>query len=174
MNVELNETCTRHEECVAENSICYRTCKCRSSHVVSDDGKRCLPLASTLYQTCQENSQCREVQDSYCGSNKTCICLPDRHDIHSVRIGEHSYIDDRFLNVEISLNFLQRCHVTVRLGGTCEDNENCIIANSSCRSRRCECDEGFRETRGKFCSKAETVQINFLVLLLVLSFMRLL
>lgn len=172
-NVELNETCSHHDECVAENSICYRTCKCRTSHAASEDGRRCLPLATTLYQTCEEASQCSQVPYTYCGSNGSCICLPEHHDIHSVRIDEGSYKDDKFLNVQLSLNFFQRCHVSVRLTGTCEDDLNCVIAHSSCINRRCQCDEGFHEFRGKFCSKAESVQISFLVLL-VFSFTRLL
>lgn len=172
-NVELNESCTHHSECIANNSICYGTCRCRTSHVISQDGKRCLPLATSLYQKCREDSQCAQVHHTYCGSNNTCICHSDHHDINSVRIGEESYTDDRFLNVEISLNFFQRCHVSVRLDGTCEDDLNCVIAHSSCQNRRCKCDEGFHAFRGKFCSAAPKVQISFLVLL-VLSFVRLL
>lgn len=170
---ELNETCSHHDECVAENSICYRTCKCRTSHVVSQDGKRCLPLATTLYQKCQEDSQCGQVHFSQCGSNGTCICLPNHHDIQSVRITDDSFKDERFLNVELSLNFFQRCHVSVKLRGTCEDDLNCVIAHSSCIKRHCVCDENFHEFRGKFCSKATRVQISFLVLLM-LCFARLL
>jgi EB module len=172
-NVELNESCSHHSECIAENSICYGTCRCRTSHVISQDEKRCLPLASTLYQKCQEDSQCSQVHHTYCGQNSTCICLADRHDINSVRIEEGSHKDERFLNVQISLNFFQRCHVSVRLEGTCEDDHNCVIAHSSCQNRRCKCDEGFHSYRGKFCSDATTVQISFLVLL-ALSFVRLL
>lgn len=173
-NVALNETCSHHDECVASGSICYRTCKCRSSHVISQDGERCLPYATSLYQKCQEDSQCSQVAFSYCGSNNTCICQPDHHDINSVRIADDSFKDDSFLNVQLSLNFFQRCHVTVRLDGTCEDDQNCVIAHSSCINRRCKCEDGYRAYRGKFCSHAETVQISFLVLLLALSFVRLL
>ena len=172
-NVELNESCTHHSECTANNSICYGSCRCRTSHVINKDGKQCLPYASSLYQMCQEDSQCALVHHSFCGSNNTCVCLPDHHDINSVRISEGSYKDERFLNVQISLNFFQRCHVSVRLGGTCEDDNNCITAHSSCTNRKCKCDEDFHESRGKFCSAAPTVQINFLVLL-ALSFVRLL
>ncbi|CRK92356.1 CLUMA_CG005932, isoform A [Clunio marinus] len=172
-NVELNETCYNHEECVAENSICYQTCKCRTSHVMSQDGKQCLPLANSLYQKCQEDSQCSQVAYTYCGSNQTCICLSDHHDINSVRISDDSYNDDRQLNVQLSLNFFQRCHVTVRLNEVCEDDLNCVIAHSSCINRRCQCDDGFSEFRGKFCSNADRVQIS-LFIALVLSFTRLL
>lgn len=170
---DLNETCLHHDECVADNSICYRTCKCRTSHVMGQDGKRCLPLATTLYQNCEEDAQCAQVPYTYCGTNGTCICLPDHHDINSVRITEDSYKDERFLNVQLSLNFFQRCHVTVRLDGTCEDDMNCVIAHSSCVGRKCKCDEGFHEFRGKFCSAAAKVQTRFLVVLVV-SFVRLL
>lgn len=173
-NAELNETCSHHDECVVENSICYKTCKCRTSHILSQDGRRCLPLATTLYQKCYEDSQCAQVPYTYCGSTNTCICLPDHHDINSVRIAEDSFKDNQFLNVELSLNFFQRCHVSVRLDGTCEDDFNCVIANSSCIDRRCVCDDGYNVFRGKFCSTAEKVQISSIVLLIVTSFVRLL
>lgn len=168
----LNETCSYNDECVAENSVCYRTCKCRTSHVISQDGKRCLPLATTLYQKCHQDSQCAQVSYSYCGSNNTCVCLPNHHDINSVSIADDSVKDERNLNLQLSLIFFQRCHVSVRLEGTCEDDLNCVMAHSSCISRKCRCDDGFHEFRGKFCSKADQVQISFLVLF-VLSFVTL-
>lgn len=172
-NVELNEECTAHEECIAENSICYRSCKCRTSHIISQDGKRCLPYATSLYQKCQEDSQCAQVKNSCCGANQTCVCAPGNHDLNSVRITEDSFKDDGFLNIQLSLNFFQRCYVSVRLDGPCEDDFNCVIAHSSCVNRKCKCDEGFDEFQGKFCSNAERVQISVLVVL-VLSFTRLL
>lgn len=172
-DVELNEECNNHEECIAEGSLCYNTCKCRTSHIISQDGKRCLPYASTLYQMCHEDSQCGQIPNSCCGMNQTCICAPGTHDIHSVRIREDSYKDDKFLNVQLSLNFFQRCYVSARLNGECEDDNNCVIAHSSCFNKRCQCDDGFAAFRGKFCSNAERVQISFLVVLL-LSFVRLL
>lgn len=174
MNVELNETCSHHDECIAEGALCYRTCKCRTSHTMSADGRRCLPLATTLYQKCQEDSQCSQVPYTFCGANDTCICLPNHHDINSVRIADESYKDVQNLNVQLYLNFFQRCHVTVRLDGTCEDDLNCVIAHSSCINRRCRCDEGFSEFRGKFCSNAKQVQISFLVFVVSLTFVRLL
>jgi EB module len=166
-SAKLNESCAYNEECLAENSICYRTCKCRTGHVLSVDGERCLPLATSLYQRCHEESQCAQLPYSTCGLNGTCICLPDHHDINSVRIADDSFTDEAFLNVELRLNFFQRCHVSVRLHQTCEDDLNCVIAHSSCVNRRCTCDEDFHEFRGKFCSKAARVQISFLVALVV-------
>lgn len=173
-SAKLNETCAYNEECLGENSICYHTCKCRTGHVLSSDGERCLPLATTLYQRCQEYSQCAQIPYTFCGSNNTCICLPEHHDINSVRIADNSFKDDAFLNVQLHLNFFQRCHVSVRLHQTCEDDLNCVIAHSSCVNRRCTCDEDFHEYRGKFCSKAARVQISFLVFLVIaVSFVRL-
>jgi hypothetical protein len=177
-DVELNETCFRNEECVAENSICYGTCRCRTSHVLSQDGKRCLPLAASLYQKCQENQQCSQIAFTYCGSNNTCICLKNHHDINSVRITEDSNNRDAsFVNVELSLHFFQRCHVTVMLDGVCEDDLNCVQPNSMCINRKCKCAEGFHEENNfnqKICSEAKRVQISFLILVtLTLSLMRL-
>jgi hypothetical protein len=178
-SVNLNNPCYSDEECVVENSQCTnRVCRCKSSHVPSDDNQ-CLPLATSLYQPCQHDSQCTSIPHSYCADNSTCVCLNDYHDINSVRIiNNSSTSDDEFVTFEISFNFFQRCWSSVRLNGICESDENCVITHSSCRNKRCKCDEGFEEEshRGSnFCSIAERVQISFIVVVLVLlsSLMRL-
>ena len=171
-NVELNEPCSNHDECIAESSICYTTCRCRTSHVVSKDAKRCLPLATTLYQNCQEDSQCAQISNSCCGKNGTCICGPGLHDVNSVRITEDSFKDEQSVNFQVHLNFFQRCYASARLRDRCEDDFNCVIAHSSCVENRCTCDEDFHENRGKFCSNADRVQISILCLF-ILSFVRL-
>jgi hypothetical protein len=175
-NVDLEEKCESHQECIAENSICYGVCRCRVNHLMSDDRKRCLPVASTLYQPCQENLQCENLQFSVCGQNNTCVCRDGHHDINSVRIKEESIKDQYFFNIELSVTLFQRCHVSVRLGEICEDDVNCVVAHSSCINKRCRCDEGYHTFRGRFCSAADKVQISSIVLIsmLVLSFVRLL
>lgn len=42
-NVELGEKCMEDEECVAEDSKCHDVCRCRTSHIISSNGKECLP-----------------------------------------------------------------------------------------------------------------------------------
>lgn len=172
-DVELNEPCSNHDECISANSICYRQCKCRTSHITSQDGKRCLPYATVLHQTCEEDTQCAQIPNSCCGGNHTCVCNNGHHDINSVRVTEDSFKDSRYHNVHLSLNFFQRCLVSARLNGPCDDDDNCVAAHSSCVDNKCECDEGFHEFRGKFCSTAVRVQISVLVAF-VLGFLRLL
>lgn len=174
-SVDLEESCENHQECIAENSICYGVCRCRTSHIMSEDRKRCLPVASTLYQPCQEHAQCtQKLNFALCGANNTCVCEEQHHDINSVRITEEAIKGDEFLNVELSVTLFQRCHVSVRLGEICEDDVNCIVAHSSCYDKRCRCDEGYHEFRGRFCSAAEKVQISCVVLIsLLLSLVRL-
>lgn len=174
------EPCHTDEECVAENSRCGENgvCLCKSSHVLSDDGQSCLPLASSLYLPCQHDSQCKGIPNSRCGDNSTCICIDDYHDINSVRIIDHSSADSELVTFEITFNFFQRCWSSVRLNGICESDENCVIENSSCINKRCVCNEGFIEAshrNSKFCSNAERVQISFLVVLVfIISLTRLL
>lgn len=172
-DVELNEPCSNHDECISANSICYRQCKCRTSHITSQDGKRCLPYATVLHQTCEEDTQCAQIPNSCCGGNHTCVCNNGHHDINSVRVTEDSFKDSRYHNVHLSLNFFQRCLVSARLNDPCDDDDNCVAAHSSCVDNKCECDEGFHEFRGKFCSSAVRVQISVLVAF-VLGFLRLL
>ncbi|XP_053986760.1 prion-like-(Q/N-rich) domain-bearing protein 25 isoform X1 [Hylaeus volcanicus] len=79
-NVELGDKCSKDYECVAENSTCRNVCSCRMSHVVSNDGKRCLRAANSVGEPCQEDSQCRLfLKDSNCGSNGECICADKFH-----------------------------------------------------------------------------------------------
>lgn len=164
---------------MVENSQCLnRVCRCKSSHVQSEDGQSCLPLATSLYQPCQHDSQCTSIPFSHCGDNSTCICIKDYHDINSVRIIDNASADDELVTFEITFNFFQRCWSSVPLSGICESDENCIIEHSSCRNKRCVCDEGFIEAShrsSKFCSNAERVQISFLVVLVlfIISLMRL-
>ncbi|CAH1727764.1 unnamed protein product [Chironomus riparius] len=145
-DINLNEQCFTDDECVVENSHCMSgTCQCKSSHVRSEENDQlCLPLATSIYQSCQQDMQCSSIPNAVCEStNGTCVCQKDHHDINA------------------------RCWSSVRLNGICESDENCVIAHSSCINKRCVCDEGFHETRDKFCSNAQKVQISFLVVALV-------
>lgn len=177
-SIKLNEKCYSDEECVVDASGCLGgMCRCKNSHVPSEDGQSCLPLATSLYQPCQQDSQCTSIPFSYCADNSTCICINDYHDINSVRIINNSSSDDHLVSFEISFNFFQRCWSSVVLNGICESDENCVIAHSSCRNKRCSCDEEYVEVshRGsKFCSNAERVQISFLVVLVFIISSRLL
>jgi EB module len=173
-DVNLNEACYSNDECVAEYSQCQGTCKCKPSHVQSKlDGITCLPLATSLYQTCQQNSQCSSIPNSHCGSNSTCICMNEYHDINKVRIVKNSSaINDQSITVQIQFNFFQRCWPTVRLNEICESDENCIVENSSCKNNRCTCDDEYYEL-GRICSKADKVQKNFLIVLIFYYLLRL-
>lgn len=155
------------DECVVENSHCASsgTCKCKSSYVTSQNNQTCLPLVTSLYQACQQDLQCSSIPNSMCDSTNTstCICQKDHHDINSVRIIKDSSTADELVTFEISFNFFQRCWSSVRLNGICEADENCVIGHSSCKDKKCVCDDGYHETRDKFCSNAEKVQISFLV-----------
>jgi hypothetical protein len=42
-NVSLGGNCTSDDECTAEDSRCHSVCRCKTSHIVSADGKECLP-----------------------------------------------------------------------------------------------------------------------------------
>lgn len=172
-DIKLNEKCFIDDECVVENARCLNSvCKCKASHVPSQDNDvECLPLVTALYEPCRQDTQCSTIPNAFCdGVNSTCICNKDHHDINAVRIIKNSSEDDQLVTFEISFNFFQRCWSSVRLNGLCESDENCVIAHSSCVNKRCECDEGFHETRDKFCSNATTVQISFFLLLVALVF----
>jgi hypothetical protein len=175
-NINLGEKCYADEECVVENASCQDyECRCRASHVPSQEAPECLPIATSLYQTCQLDSQCSTIPNAYCSDNSTCVCSRDHHDINAVRIIKNSTPEDQLVTFEISFNFFQRCFLSVRLNGICESDENCVVADSSCANKRCTCDEGFSETRDKFCSHATSVQISSIsmIIVLVIASMRL-
>lgn len=154
-----------------------KVCQCKAGHVASDDGLSCLPLVSSLYQPCTQDSQCTSILYSKCADNNTCLCMKNYHDVNSVRIINNSSSSNDVVSFEISFNFFQRCWSSVSLNGICESDENCIIAHTSCINKRCTCDDGFKEenNRGsKYCSNAKRVQISFLVLLIIFVLTKLL
>lgn len=178
-SVNLNESCYSTEECVVENSHCLnRVCSCSPGFAFSEDGLSCLPLAVSLSQPCNQNSQCSGIPFSYCNENGTCACIKNYHDINSVKIVDNAENDGEMVTFEITFNFFQRCWSSVNLNGICESDENCVTDHSSCKNKHCVCDEGFLEAshRGsKFCSNAEKVQISFLVVVVfIISLTRLL
>ncbi|CAO1440051.1 unnamed protein product [Diamesa hyperborea] len=80
-NASLGEHCFSDDECIVENSRCASVCRCRTSHIISQSGQRCLEIAGTLYNDCMEDEQCRNIPYSYCSSNSSCSCRKNYHDI---------------------------------------------------------------------------------------------
>ncbi|KAF4518464.1 hypothetical protein B566_EDAN002120 [Ephemera danica] len=77
-SIGLGGTCTKNEECVTNNSMCYNTCSCQASFVPSSDKQRCLPA---LGGVCEVSQQCRTASNVpnsvQCDPNtKRCVCSP--------------------------------------------------------------------------------------------------
>lgn len=47
-NVKLGGNCSLDEECIVEDSKCHSVCRCKTSHIISSDGKECLPSEDPL------------------------------------------------------------------------------------------------------------------------------
>lgn len=47
-DIMLGEKCLEHDECVAEDSKCHDVCRCKTSHIISADGKECFPSKDIL------------------------------------------------------------------------------------------------------------------------------
>ena len=80
-NASLGEHCFSDDECIVENSRCTTVCRCKTSHIISQSGQRCLEVAGRLYNDCMEDEQCRNIPYSYCSSNSSCSCRKNYHDI---------------------------------------------------------------------------------------------
>ncbi|XP_076761543.1 uncharacterized protein LOC143429700 isoform X2 [Xylocopa sonorina] len=79
-SAELGDVCSDDYECVAPNSVCSDVCKCKVDHVLSSDGKRCLRLANSVGDSCEEDAQCQiYVENSWCGYNGKCSCIENFH-----------------------------------------------------------------------------------------------
>ncbi|XP_058467954.1 prion-like-(Q/N-rich) domain-bearing protein 25 isoform X2 [Malaya genurostris] len=57
-DVYLGGKCYRDEECITDNSRCSDICRCRISHILNRKQNQCLPIASKLYDMCEEDLQC--------------------------------------------------------------------------------------------------------------------
>lgn len=83
-NASLGEHCFSDDECIVDNSRCASVCRCKTSHIISQNGQRCLEIAGRLYNDCMEDEQCRNIPYSYCSSNSSCSCRKNYHDISYV------------------------------------------------------------------------------------------
>ncbi|CAL7939272.1 unnamed protein product [Xylocopa violacea] len=93
-SVELGGVCSNDYECVATDSMCSDVCKCKVDHVLSSDGKRCLKLANSVGDSCQEDAQCQTyVENSWCGYNGKCSCIENFHPHGSVCIRDTKLYD---------------------------------------------------------------------------------
>ncbi|XP_046626661.1 tenascin-like isoform X4 [Neodiprion virginianus] len=98
----LGDECTVDEECVTMNSKCYDVCRCRVDHVISGDQKRCLKVANTVGEPCDEDSQCQEyVSHSECREG-SCACETNYHQRGPV------------------------CMKSVELSGSCTSHQQCV------------------------------------------------
>lgn len=80
-DVYLGEDCSMDGECLAVNSRCHDVCRCQVNHVISSDDRRCLKIADSISNECDEDSQCQvHIPYAICGENKTCMCRDGYHE----------------------------------------------------------------------------------------------
>lgn len=155
-DVYLGEVCSSHVECITLYSRCHDVCRCTVSHIISVDGTRCLKIADSITNPCEEDNQCQvHIAHSICGENNTCVCRDGYH--------VNNY----------------KCYVSVLFGGICENDENCInTPGAVCNTGRCECMHGFRLVDGQCSlgstllssSSSVTIQVLLLFILKLLCF----
>lgn len=88
-DLNLSDKCISDDECVTPNSRCHDICRCRVSHIISEDKQRCLRIADKIFNSCEEDNQCQfHIPHSVCGNNYTCVCKDGYH--------EKNYVNNLF------------------------------------------------------------------------------
>ncbi|GAB0095112.1 prion-like-(Q/N-rich) domain-bearing protein 25 [Sergentomyia squamirostris] len=151
-DIQLGDPCNKNSQCVANNSRCYDICRCRPSHILSQDRKRCLKIAEHLYDECEETTQC-----TYQLNYSTC-----EYDYDSEVVGKckcrQGYHEGNGM-----------CFVSVEVGGICEVDENCSTDPFSvCQEGRCTCLEGLVYINGE-CSSSSLLSPTKIILTLILA-----
>uniref|UniRef100_A0A182F790 EB domain-containing protein n=1 Tax=Anopheles albimanus TaxID=7167 RepID=A0A182F790_ANOAL len=95
-DAKLGDPCFRDEECVTDNSRCAQEiCTCRVSHVLNEHRNRCLPIASKMYDLCEEHiqclynipySQCRITTGTDGITSGRCSCANRFHEMNLVKM----------------------------------------------------------------------------------------
>uniref|UniRef100_A0A182SJD4 EB domain-containing protein n=1 Tax=Anopheles maculatus TaxID=74869 RepID=A0A182SJD4_9DIPT len=156
-DAKLGDQCFRDEECVTDNSRCSQEiCTCRVSHVLNELRNRCLPIASKIYDLCEENIQCLyNIPHSQCRITTGTDGITAGRCTCASRFHEAGF----------------KCVSSVHLNGICEVNDNCVDRDTSCFHGRCRCIDHMIEVDG-ICSGTATLQhwnILFGLALLFLS-----
>ncbi|XP_049281862.1 prion-like-(Q/N-rich) domain-bearing protein 25 isoform X2 [Anopheles funestus] len=148
-DAKLGDQCYRDEECVTDNSRCAQEiCTCRVSHVLNEMRNRCLPIASKIYDLCEENIQCLyNIPHSQCRITTGTDGITAGRCTCASRFHEAGF----------------KCVSSVHLNGICEVNDNCIDRDTSCYHGRCRCIDHMIEVDG-ICSGTSALQRSSIVL----------
>ncbi|XP_044593998.1 prion-like-(Q/N-rich) domain-bearing protein 25 [Cotesia glomerata] len=107
----LNGYCWKNETCATENSLCTdNECQCRDGFVA--EANECLPVV--IGSKCSVDVDCESAQFAECSSNNVCVCSENAIEING-----------------------RLC--SIRLGATCQTNDNCTAVNSWCDDNKCKC-----------------------------------
>ncbi|XP_044594005.1 tenascin-like [Cotesia glomerata] len=107
----LNGYCWKNETCATENSLCIdNECQCRDGFLA--EANECLPVV--IGSKCSDDAACASVKLAKCFSNNVCACSQEAIAI----------------NGRLCL---------VRLGKTCQTNDDCAVGNSWCDDNKCQC-----------------------------------
>ncbi|XP_050082367.1 prion-like-(Q/N-rich) domain-bearing protein 25 isoform X2 [Anopheles aquasalis] len=153
-DAKLGDPCFRDEECVTDNSRCAQeVCTCRISHVLNEHRNRCLPIASKMYDLCEEHIQCL-----YNIPYSQCRITTGTDGITSGRCS----CANRFHETNL------KCYSSVHLNGICEVNENCIDIDTACIHGRCRCIDHLIEVNGVCSGTVSMIHRSSVILILTL------
>ncbi|XP_044592900.1 fibrillin-1-like [Cotesia glomerata] len=114
----VGEICVNEFDCGVSNSKCEsHICKCKADYYSSIDKSQCYPLAKESEDFCEDNRGCRNVMHSSCSNNNTCKC----NDNYQLKGKECLGL----ANAE------------------CLEADECLMSNSTCTSRTCQCRKGY-------------------------------
>ncbi|XP_015585313.1 prion-like-(Q/N-rich) domain-bearing protein 25 [Cephus cinctus] len=173
---ELGESCTNDDTTSIGNSLCRNgTWSCISTSVFSTDNKFCRKTTKKYRWSCVYNEQCYIFGPNAVCQNKKCLCDEDSHleqdDAfcwlnkgigESCQNDKDCYIEGFHVDIycrdsicscpngtHLSANGTACIDDVAELGGACESDSDCAIANSVCLDAACACAEYHYEVQGQ-------------------------
>lgn len=157
--IDIGERCNRTEECAhVKGAICTDrdVCSCAEFTVISEDRKRCLPVAQRMQAECVEDAQCDQTFQNALCIDRTCQC---RYQYH--------YVPEVY-----------RCFVDRKLGEDCATTYECYQPEQSMEDRNvtekalkcvgnvCVCGNNYQWEEGRCVNEGSSISAAILPIFL--------
>ncbi|XP_057330746.1 neurogenic locus Notch protein-like [Microplitis mediator] len=121
----INATCSEDSDCAVNNSICdeSNTCQCPVSSYLSSNKDNCNLYAEKIYDYCDNDNSCRDLQFTYCSADKKCTCVSNYKEIAG--------------------------HCRALINASCSQESECAANNSACELNICQCSIDFYPSSNK-------------------------
>ncbi|XP_057331386.1 prion-like-(Q/N-rich) domain-bearing protein 25 [Microplitis mediator] len=159
--------CKESEECYVNNSLCQNDrCQCAVNFYASKNKSLCIANAKALYDYCESDESCQEMENTECSNNK-CQCklkfVEKDGKCRSLYYCEvksdcqqpkYSVCRNNrcvcSLNRYLSSNNTKCSSYAKSIGSSCEDDKRCArVKNTKCIEKKCACIENYFEDNNK-------------------------